>query len=782
MAQPWSVVEASPQYQALAPDAQASAKQQYFSQVVSQKPEYQTLAPADQQVAQAQFMGKSPISTSQNDPNTPPSVASEGLNFFKDHPVRAVFQGLSQTMTGKSFADRMQDAIQPDIPPATQKPFDSNIKAAQDAEGGIIQAKTAAGTLGGTVDAATTPGSYIPLPGAELLGKIPVGATTVGRIASNVAVEKTFPQGVKDLQAMESKLGNIDTSASGKAIDTSSRGVQPTAAISPATNQAILNAYNTIVQPSTGKFTSPSKLNNYNTKATLAMKTINDWSDTTGIDLTNKKAGVIPTATRSDLLDAVQATKKAIWDNIDSTAKNASMSGATVDMSKVGADVLAPLLSNPSIVRQRPDLLPFLNSTLKTYSDSGNISIDEAQNDLKILNDDIGKYMKSSSPNDASVGAVKLAISQNMRNQMDAAIEDHLGQTGYQDLRSQYGALSSVEGDITKAAARQAKGPTGLAHPMLDVMSGVDLGKALVNAITGNPVGAAKEAGFAGAMQGVKGAIDWMRSPDVKIAGMFNNINRNIGKTSPNISSSPYYNPAIKTLRNFPDSSNPQTVMINSKVQIPTTGMGQGKFIPAKELLNPPSARPEALVNNTNPNINNIPPAGLNASPKATIDQTNGMGTLDTALGRITPQPSIANRIVKPKSPIPRSEASSLQYNPLANKTAPKIIDPNLRATTNQTNSNMNVGPYQSVQPNAMDTLIKAHREVDLGNIKSQDVQSAIDMANHFNQNKISTTGMNIRKFLDINSLNKFVGNNESKVQLISTDSNGNFYAHLKGK
>lgn len=692
MSQPWSVVEASPQYQALAPDAQSTAKQQYFSQVVSQNPDYQKLAPADQQAAQAQFMGSSPVAnTAQTDPNATPSVASEGFNFFKDHPFKAMFQGIGQTMTGQTYANKMQDAVQQDIPQATQKPFDSNIAPAQANEGNVIAAKTAAGTYGGVVDAATAPVNAVMPDVGALAGKIPVGATNIGRVASNIAVGKEFPQGVADMQALDSKLGNLDTSASGKAVDTSSRGItNPT--VNPAANQAILNAYNAIVQPTQGKFTSPAKLNSYNTQAVSAMKTINDWSDITGVNLTNKSMGMVPTSNRSDLLDAVQKTKQAIWDNVDSTAKNASMAGATVDMGKVAGDIIAPLLQNPSILRQRPDLIPFLNSTLKTYSDSGNISIDEAQSDLKILNDDIGKYMRSSNPNDASVGAVKLAISQNMRGQMDIAIEDHLGQTGYQQLRNQYGALSSVESDITKAAARQAKGPTGLAHPMLDVMSGVDVGKALINAVSGNPVGAAKEAGLAGIYQAVKGGIDYMRSPDVKIAGMFNNINRNIGRTAPNISSSQYYNPAIKTLGKFADSNNPQ-------------------FTPT------PKSRPEAAIDNTNPNVNSTPPKEINPSPSAITNQTNP-----------------------------------------------------------------NVGPYQGVSPNSMDALIKAHREVDMGNLQQQDVQNALDMANNFKQNNVSQSGMNVKKFSNLDSLNSFVGNNEDKIELISTDSKGNFYAHLKGK
>lgn len=715
MAQPWSAVESSPQYQSLAPDQQVAAKQQYFSSVVSQKPEYQAMEPADQQLAQKQFLGSAQPDNSQD--NQTPSVASEGFNYFKDHPFKAIFEGATKTLTGNSLQDNALNATKPKDQPMNPQQIadykskwgtapsaiDQNLmQPGHDVENAVVTAKNAAaGMAGSAADMATTPGNYIPIPIAEVAGKIPVGSTNLGRIATNVAVDKTFPQGVKDLQAMENKLGNIDTSASGKAINTSSRGVS-SANISPVANQSVLNAYNTIVQPSTGKFTSPQKLNSYNKNAVLAMKTINDWKDETGVDLTSKTGGIVPTATRSDLLDAVQSTKKAIWDNVDSSAKDASLAGAQVDMSKVAKDVLQPLIDNSSIIRQRPEILPFLNSTMKTYSDAGTISVKEAQDDLKILNEDIGKYMRSTNPDQVSQGAVKLAISQAMRSQMDGAIEEHLGNSGYQDLRNQYGALSSVENDITKAAARQAKGSTGVSHPILDVMSGVDIGKALLSVVTGSPVQAAKEAGLAGIMQGVKGSIDWMKSPDAKIAGMFEDINKNIGRTSPNIRNTDYSNPAIKTMSNYKDSSNPRLIP-----------QDKTKLLPPPQ----PNPRHGTYLKDRQDNI-----------------------------------PSI----LEGKQPL-RPEAM-----------------------VNNTNPNANIGPYTDVHPNAMDALIKAHREMDLGNVQQKDVQNAIDMANHFNENNIGVTGLNVKKFSDLKAFNKFVSNNQSKVDFISTDSDDNFYAHLK--
>lgn len=57
MAQAWSEVEQSQQYQALPQPEQQAAKQQYFDQVVSQKPQFQALPREEQAVASGQFFG-----------------------------------------------------------------------------------------------------------------------------------------------------------------------------------------------------------------------------------------------------------------------------------------------------------------------------------------------------------------------------------------------------------------------------------------------------------------------------------------------------------------------------------------------------------------------------------------------------------------------------------------------------------------------------------------------------------------------------------------------------
>lgn len=78
-------------------------------------------------------------------------------------------------------------------------------------EGGLAKAgrftKNYLTGLGADVsDILQTPISYIPIPGAKLLGKIPVGETTLSAIAKTIPVTKTFFKDIRELQRLEATL------------------------------------------------------------------------------------------------------------------------------------------------------------------------------------------------------------------------------------------------------------------------------------------------------------------------------------------------------------------------------------------------------------------------------------------------------------------------------------------------------------------------------------------------------------------------------------------------
>ena len=118
-----------------------------------------------------------------------PDLASK----FKEHPFKttagAIFNPIAETLTGESLQEKALQATKPtEIEPGNKAAYWKAF------------AKTAgAGMAGSVADIATTPMSYIPIPGAKLLGKIPVGKSTLGKIATNVPMSKLFSRNVDDL-------------------------------------------------------------------------------------------------------------------------------------------------------------------------------------------------------------------------------------------------------------------------------------------------------------------------------------------------------------------------------------------------------------------------------------------------------------------------------------------------------------------------------------------------------------------------------------------------------
>ncbi len=412
---------------------------------------------------------------------------------------------LSKTLGMGSLQDATISTVNQDRPEfqSDSAPFDRNL--------GMVKPRIGtetfvAGSVGSAADMVQTPASFIPIPGAKLIGKIPVGSTNVGRIASNVAVGKGFKDGVKELQRMESALEQ-----SGKL---SSRGLSLGTKYNPAANQTVIQAHNYINVPPASKFKTPGRI------------TIRDKRLIEGYQTINDIVGDIKPTTVEEAVKATQQVKKDLYRAYTSQAQGASAGGATVDLVSIAKKELEPLLNNEQIKTHRKSLIPAIEGYINDFKRRGKISIDDAQNDLETLNVDIRKSIQSGTVDEQNLGAIKERISQAIRNQSDQNIMDTLGKGSYQDLRNKYGSVATVAEELLKAQVKQLKPTGGVAHPVLDVMSGVDLSQALINSVTGNPVGAIRNVVEAISKQGIKGGLDSIKNPNNKIKFIFKELNK----------------------------------------------------------------------------------------------------------------------------------------------------------------------------------------------------------------------------------------------------------------
>jgi hypothetical protein len=452
-----------------------------------------------------------------------PSVKTMGTDYFKAHPFKSFFEPISKTMTGKSLEDKARDNIigeytteeakaykkkwgtYPDFYKENDRGevvFDEDTHKNPLKKAALVAKSYISPTMGRAADTFTAPASVVPIPGAKYLGKIPVGSTNLGRISSNVAVGKGFKQGVKDLQALETHLQKI-----GK---TSSPGIRIGGSYNPAANQAIMEAHNAINTPSASKFKQRGDFDTRDSKIVEGYTVLNDF------------AGQQKPKSVEEALDLVQNAKGEVYRAYTSQANLASREGAMVDLADVAKKQLEPLLANEQIKTHRKGIIKAVEGYIADFKRRGKVSLDEAQKDLETLNKDIGKFIKSGSPDDQNVGAVKLALSQEIRKRSDEAIQEAIGQGGYQVTRKKYGAIREVEDELIKAYAKKMKPNKGVANAALDVMTGVDLAKAII----GNAV---EESGLKGGMlaaanQAVKKGLQWKNSPDRYLQKIFKTL------------------------------------------------------------------------------------------------------------------------------------------------------------------------------------------------------------------------------------------------------------------
>lgn len=113
--------------------------------------------------SEAKFQ-EAPVVASQS--QTPDSMSTQGLGYLKEHPFLSIFQGLPQTITGKSIEDRaVQNINSPSFGQSDSAPFNKNIPNA----GNIALAQVIGGQA---LDMATSPATYLAGPILKGTGQV----------------------------------------------------------------------------------------------------------------------------------------------------------------------------------------------------------------------------------------------------------------------------------------------------------------------------------------------------------------------------------------------------------------------------------------------------------------------------------------------------------------------------------------------------------------------------------------------------------------------------------
>lgn len=212
--------------------------------------------------------------------------------------------------------------------------------------------------------------------------------------------------------------------------------------------------------------------------------------------------------------EGIDQTKQEIFRLYDEMAQRAGNAGVRVDLRPVAAH-LRQLAEHPQVAHLHPDLAATAKQLADTWEHHGFYSPREAQEVVQNMNQTLAGFWRAPTHETVSRSSLLAPVSTMLRKALDEAIEGSQG-PGYQNLRTRYQALRSVERDVANAVQKNAnKIPGGIASELADMASAELF---LHGILTMNP-GAI---GRAATTRAAKAAVRYLNDPNRAVTRMFN--------------------------------------------------------------------------------------------------------------------------------------------------------------------------------------------------------------------------------------------------------------------
>jgi len=240
-----------------------------------------------------------------------------------------------------------------------------------------------------------------------------------------------------------------------------------------------------------------TQFQNYNKKASDAVKTIVENKN--NLSLTDEYGDIakgLPKNLRQ-FSQAIEQTKKSIYEKYDALAKLAGDRGAEVSAGPIVKELRA-FINNKSIKTLSPTSASYAQKLIDRFSiknagiTSGTIgsttkdisalrfTSEEAQDMIKVLNQSLDAFYKNPTANFAKRAYVDQMIANKLRQGLDDAILNTTGKH-YQALKHKYGSLKSIEREVNHRAIVDArKSPKGLLD-FSDVFTGFHAAKGILS-------------------------------------------------------------------------------------------------------------------------------------------------------------------------------------------------------------------------------------------------------------------------------------------------------------
>lgn len=368
------------------------------------------------------------------------------------------------------------------------------------------------GAVGDSIDHALNPHNWKSMVEDHPISTAMVVVPALRAIAKNTgAVEKAnvLAKDAKKImtQAAE-RTGIIDPRMAAKQAEASVHALEP----------AIQKGIEKGIKPSVIGKQTIGQVDKYYEEASKAVHTIvQNKSSLQLVDEFGAPTGQLPQSLKQ-FADAVDQTKKAVYQQYNNLQKEAGLAGAQVSTKSV-ADDLITAMSDPkfaAIEDQNPAIADYILTRATALEKRGVYNPEQAQVAIQNYNDALSAFYKNPSMDTFQKANVDAFIANKLREGLDTSIVGATGEA-YAPLKRQYASLKAIEKDVLNAAMRDArKNPMGLID-FTDIISAGDLVSGMVS---GNPALLAK-----GVAQGwFKRWMKHLNDPNTVIKNMFNKV------------------------------------------------------------------------------------------------------------------------------------------------------------------------------------------------------------------------------------------------------------------
>jgi len=392
-------------------------------------------------IQKAQRLGIQPVSVLEK------SVLEKQPNYFQ--------------RVGRSFQESAQDITQA---------VERGAEAITDIDRGVLSRtgallRTGLRTAGGVAEAALAP--IIQAPGirqatefiARRITQVP-GAEKVIKTITELA--ERYPNQAGDLKNIidiaflgyAPKVVGV-LSKESKAIGTDiTQGTR--VLLSPSeevVQQGVIELFQKSIKPTAKKTLAQGQ--KYENDVVNALKTIKANVDNLNIEDDLGELIARTPQTINELSQALDQTKRLVFNQYDNLARRAGIGGATIDAKPIAEEVLK-VAQNKALQITNPELIKYAEGWAERLTALGTVDTQTTQEIIKNLNNSLSAFYKNPTFEAATRVSIDSGIANNFRKALDDAIEGATGQQ-YQALKTQYGSLKAIENDVVRAAMRDAR-------------------------------------------------------------------------------------------------------------------------------------------------------------------------------------------------------------------------------------------------------------------------------------------------------------------------------------